>query len=113
VDLLGKIEPDAGVGSGKAEWHHVIDAHPQLSRGQAKEGINPFDGKPHLYTANPYAAAVMIDGRDVGAIDWAIDNSRLLVVWSAAGAEEKVIGVAMDVAARLGWHFVRSKAVGG
>jgi hypothetical protein len=55
----------------------------------------------------------MIDDSEVGLIHWAEDDSRHLVVWSAAGAEEKVIDVATDVAARLGWHFVRSKAVGG
>jgi hypothetical protein len=117
VELIGTIEPDAGVATGRAEWLQAIEAHPQLSRGsaKAKAGINPFTGEPMLYRPHPNADAtsVMIDDSKVGSIHWAMDDSRFLVVWSKAGADEKVIGVAMDVAARLGWHFVRSTAVRG
>jgi hypothetical protein len=106
VKVLGTIEPGAEATVGKPEWTCLIETHPQLSSPPAKEGINPFTKKPHLYRPNPTAAQVIIDGSPAGSIHWAMDDSRRLVVWSNAGAEQKVRSVATDVASRLGWHFV-------
>jgi len=105
VELIGTIEPDAAVATRKAEWIHVIKTHPQLSAVEAKKGVSPFSKKPQLYQPSPTTAQVIIDGSQWGLIHWAMDDSRRLVVWPSAGAEEKVRGVATDVAARLGWHF--------
>lgn len=91
----------------------MIEAHPQLSPAPVKNGVNPFSRKPTLYQPNQTAAQVLIDGRHIGSIHWAMDDSRRLVVWSTTGAEEKVEGVATDVAARLGWRFVRGNPIGG
>jgi hypothetical protein len=106
MELIGTVEPDAGVTNGKAEWICVIEAHPQLSLVPPKKGINPFSKTPHLYRADPTMARVIIEGAEVGSIHWAMDDSRRLVVWSKPGAEEKVRGIASDVAARLGWQYV-------
>ncbi len=62
---------------------------------------------------DPTTAQVIIDGGQVGSIHWAMDDSRRLVVWASAGAEEKVRSVATDVASRLGGHFVHGNAAGG
>jgi hypothetical protein len=113
LEFIGTIEPDARVAAGKAEWLHVIHAHPQLSPASANEGINPFTSKPMQSSPRPEEALVMIDVTEIGSIHWAVDDSRRLVVWSKTGAEKKVGGVAKDVAARLGWHFVRCNAAGG
>ena len=99
------IEPDAAVATRKAEWIHVIEIHPRLSAVEAKKGVNPYSKKSRLYQASPTTAQVIIDGSQGGFSHWAMDDSCRLVVWSRAGAEEKVRGVATDVAARLGWYF--------
>jgi hypothetical protein len=113
VDLIGTIESDVGAATGKAEWIRVIEVHPQLSTAPSKKGRNPFSGKPQSYRPDPATAQVIIDCGQVGSIHWAMDDSRRLVVWSSAGAEEKVRSVATDVASRLGWHFVHGNAAGG
>lgn len=107
MELLGTIEPGAEHTSGKSEWMGLIHSHPQLSAPPAKQSINPFTRKPISIQPDPTAAQVMIAGHQIGSIHWAMDDSRRLVVWSDAGAEEKVGGVATDVASRLGWQFVR------
>jgi hypothetical protein len=113
VNFIGTIEPDVGLANGKIEWIRVIEAHPQLSSVRAKEGINPFSKEPHLYRPDPTTAQVIIDGSEIGSIHWSMDDSHRLVVWSNAGAEEKVTSIATDVASRLGWHFVRGNAAAG
>ena len=110
MELLGTIEPGAEHTSGKAEWMGLIQAHPQLSSPPAKQGTNPFTRKPISFQPDPTAAQVMSEGHQIGSIHWAMDDSRRLVVWSNAGAEEKVESVAADVASRLGWQFVRGNA---
>ena len=112
VELIGTIEPGATAAFGNAEWIRVIEAHPQLSPMPDKRGVNPFLRKPTQYQSNRTTAQVVIDGSQIGSIHWAMDDSRLLVVWSNTGTEEKVEGVAMDVAGRLGWRFVRGSAIG-
>jgi hypothetical protein len=112
MELIGTVEPEAGVTNGKAAWIRVIEAHPQLSSVPPREGINPFSTAPHLYRADPTTARVMIEGTQIGSIHWAMDDSRRLVVWSIAGAEEKIRGVASDVAARLGWKLIRGNGAG-
>lgn len=106
--FLGTIEPGADLATGKPEWVRVIDVHPQLAPFPAREGINPFTRGPHLFKADPYAARVRVESRQVGSIHWAMDDSRRLVVWAETGSEEKVRNVAEDVASKLGWRFVAS-----
>lgn len=105
VKLIGTIESGLGLATAKAEWMRVIQVHPQLSPVPAKEGVSSFSRKPHLYRPDPTTAQVIIDGHQVGSIHWAMDDSRRLVVWSSAGAEEDVRSVATDVASRLSWHL--------
>lgn len=104
--FLGTIEPDSNLATGKPEWMRLIDTHPQLSRAPAVEGINPFTRGPHLFKADPYAARVRVESRQVGSIHWAMDDSRRLVVWADPGSEENVRNVAEEVASKLGWRFV-------
>ena len=112
MELIGTIEAGAGLATGKAEWIRVLKGHPQLSPVPPEDGTNPFSfsRKPLPYPRDPTTAHVRIDGNQVGSIHWVTDGSRRLLVWSIAGAEEKVGNVATDVASRLGWHFVRGYA---
>jgi hypothetical protein len=110
VVLVGTVEPGSETMSGRSDWLRVIEAHPQLSRVPAVEGINPFTRRPHAYTANPDTAQILKDAKQIGSIHWAMDGSRGLVVWSHPGYEEQVRVVAENVAARLGWQLVSGGA---
>lgn len=111
MELLGTIEPGDDHVTGKPQWAELINAHPHLSLGPAKTGINPFTKRPMEFKPNPYDSAVQVEDRRVGTIHWAMDDSRRLVVWSEVGSEISVRAVAEDVALRLGWHFVASGAI--
>ena len=104
---LGTIERDHSSATGRTEWIHLIDSHPQLSQVADKQGINPFTKGAMEYKAARDCAHVLVEGIEIGMIHWAMDDSQRLVVWSAAGAEAQVAAVAENVASRLGWRYVR------
>jgi hypothetical protein len=106
MELSGTIEPNHGASANQLEWIVLIGAHSSLAPGVPKPGVNPFSKQPILYKAAPDYARVLLDGRKVGAIHWAMDGSDRLVVWSLAAARTHVTEVAQDVASRLGWRFV-------
>jgi hypothetical protein len=106
MDLLGTIEPSAGATSGQNERITLIGTHPSLAPVPPRQGINPFTKGPCLYKARPDTARVLIEGREVGSIEWAQDESQLLVVWSDAATNAQVAKVAADVASQLGWRYV-------
>ncbi len=111
MELLGTIEPGDDPATGKPQWAELIVAHTQLSCGSAKMGINPFTKRPMEFNPNPYHSEVRIEGRKIGAIHCAMDDSRRLIVWSEVGSEIPVRIVAEDVASRLGWQFVAGGAI--
>jgi hypothetical protein len=106
MDLLGTIEPNHGVSADQHEWIVLIGVHSSLAPAVPKQGVNPFSKQPILFKPAPDYASVLLDGRKVGAIHWAMDGSHRLVVWSLAAARTHVADVAQDVASRLGWRFV-------
>ena len=59
-----------------------------------------------VFSPRPDAAIVVVDGTQIGAIHWAMNDSRQLIVWSEPEAKIRVVAVASDVASRLGWRFV-------
>jgi len=103
--FIGTIEPDSGATFDRNGWIALIGAHSSLAAAQTRQGINPFTKEPHVYRPAPDYAGVLRDGAEVGAIHWAMDDSRRLAVWSMPGAEAQVIVVAQDVASRLGCCF--------
>jgi len=110
MDLLGTIEPTAETPTGKNAWIALIGVHAALAPLPSREGINPFTKEPMSYKAAPDSAQVISRGTEVGLIAWAEDNTQVLVAWAKAGAESQVASVAADVAARLRWQFVPSRA---
>ena len=106
AELVGTIEPESGSSAGKDEWIALIAVHPALARGAPKQGTNPFSREPMVFSPSPEAAIVVVDGTQIGAIHWAMNDSRQLIVWSEAEARNRVIAIASDVASRLGWRFV-------
>ena len=106
TELVGTIEPESGSSAGKDEWSALIAAHPALAQSAPKQGTNPFSRKPMVFRPSPDAAIVVVDGTKIGAIHWAMDDSRQLIVWSEAETKIRVVAIASDVASRLGWRFV-------
>ena len=106
TELVGTIEPESGSSAGKDEWSALIAAHSALAQSAPKQGTNPFSREPLVFRPSPYAASVVVDGTEIGAIHWAMDDSRQLLVWSEAEAKIRVVAIASDVASRLGWRFV-------
>jgi hypothetical protein len=106
MDFLGAIEPDHDASADQNKWIALVGAHSSLAPGKPQQGINPFTKNAHVYKPAPDYAHVLLDGTEVGAIHWAMDNSHRLVVWSVAAAKSHVKAVAQDVASRLSWRFV-------
>jgi hypothetical protein len=105
MELVGTIEPPAGAVSVMAEWITLIGMHPSLTTVPPQQGINPFTKGPFMFKARQDAARVLYEGARVGFIEWAQDDSQVLVVFSNTGVETVVTKIAVDVASRLGWKF--------
>jgi len=110
TELLGTIEPESGSSAGKDEWIALIAAHSALASSAPKQGTNPFSREPMVFSPSPEAAIVVVDGTKIGAIRWAMNDSRQLIVWSEPEAKIRVLAIASDVASRLGWRFVAREA---
>jgi hypothetical protein len=110
MESLGTIEPIVDSLAGRPEWISLIDDHPQLCRAPDKVGINPFTRAPLTFKAHPDYARVLKNGSAIGAIHWAMDDSRCLVVLAEPGAEIAVAEAAEEVATHLGWRFVGNNA---
>lgn len=106
---LGTIEPQGEPIKGRDEWIRVVAAHAQLLPFPSRMGINPFTKGPMEFKAKPDTAKVLTAQGEIGSIYWALDDSRRLVVNSAAGSETEVESIARDVAAELGWQFTRQR----
>ena len=106
TELVGTIEPEPGSLAGKDEWIALNSAHSALASVAPKQGTNPFSRKPMVYSPSPDAATVVVDGTTIGAIHWAMNDSRQLIVWSEPEAKNRLVVIASDVASRLGWRFV-------
>jgi len=106
TELVGTIEPEPGSLAGNDEWIALISAHSALASVAPKQGTNPFSRKPMVYSPSPDAATVVVDGTTIGAIHWAMNDSRQLIVWSEPEAKNRLVVIASDVASRLGWRFV-------
>jgi hypothetical protein len=85
----------------------LIDSHPALRHVPPHTGINPFTREPWEYNAPASTAQITVEGTRVGAIEWAMDGSRYLLVHAAEGRVDFVESVATDVATTLGACFVR------
>jgi hypothetical protein len=84
------------------EWTQVIAAHPNLERVPSVEGVNPFTRAPMTFKGHPGDANVKIDGKIVGEMEWAPDDSNCIWV---RGDPAQVSAIAADVAAKLGAVF--------
>ena len=101
MEFLGTIA--ASPGSPAIERRRWVDLIVGRQVGLApvapSSGINPFTRERTLFRANPATARVVIEGEDVGAMDWSQGEVGKIDVF---GPAHLVVPVALDVAAALG-----------
>ena len=102
VKLRGSIVAKANQpGFDQARWIALIGQHPGLSVLPPRQGINPFTREPMLFQAKD-VALVTASGKQLGAMDWAPDDSQQISVWIDEGAAADALdAIAADVAGRL------------
>lgn len=88
----------------------LIDSHGALQHVPPAKGINPFTRQVCEYNAPSSTARIVISGARIGAIEWAMDGSPLLLVHADEESVEFVAKIAEDVGALLGARFVRATA---
>lgn len=88
-------------GFDQARWIALIGQHPNLSVMPPRQGINPFTREPMLFQAKD-VALVTEAGKQLGAMDWAPDDSQQLCIWIDDGAAGDALdAIGADVATRL------------
>ena len=103
MDFIGEISVEPRSTSfTKNQWIDVIRVHPNLVSIPPREGINPFTKERVTFPARLDAAHVVVDGKNVGSMSWAEDDSARIVVF---GEPQSVLLVAHDVARSLGGRF--------
>jgi hypothetical protein len=105
MDLIGRLFPRAVCNSlDKQAWIALIDRHPNLARPEPRLMINPFNRKPMMVGPRADAARIIIEGAEVGGMEWFLDGESGINVW---GQSTAVISVAEDIANTLGAEFRR------
>ncbi len=103
-DIIGEIvrEPDPP-GIDNRRWIDLIRGHPNLVPPEPREAISPFTKKRMVIKPLPDVARVVIDGEEVGAMSWAMDDSNLIHVF---GEPRRVVPLAQEIAMTLDGRFV-------
>jgi len=103
MDFIGEISVEPRSTSfTKNQWIDVIRVHPNLVSIPPREGINPFTKERVTFPARLNAAHVVVDGKNVGSMSWAEDDSARIIVF---GEPQSVLLMAHDVARSLGGRF--------
>jgi hypothetical protein len=103
MDFIGEIVAEQdGAGIDKRQWIDLIREHPNLIPPEPRETINPFTKERILIKPLPDVARLIIDGEEVGAMSWSMDDSNLIHVFGKPG---NVSPLAQEVARLLGGRF--------
>lgn len=95
-------------GFDQARWIELIGQHSSLSVMPPRQGFNPFTREPMLFHSKD-VALVTAAGKQLGAMDWAPDDSHQVSVWLDEGAAADALdAIAADVAARLDATYRRA-----
>jgi hypothetical protein len=102
-NIIGEIvrEPDPP-GIDNRRWIDLIREHPHLIPPEPREAISPFTKKRMVIKPLPDVARVIIDGVEVGAMSWSMDDSNLIHVF---GEPRSVIPLAQEIARTLDGRF--------
>jgi hypothetical protein len=103
MDFIGEIliKPQSP-GFTRQQWIDLIREHPSLVAPKPREAINPFTRERITIPPRSDVAHVVVDGKTVGSMSWAEDDSNLI---NAFGQSRSVVPVAYDVAKSLGGRF--------
>jgi hypothetical protein len=101
VTIVAVIVPKDGESIPALAWESLIPRHSSLALSEVKTGVNPFTKEPVTVPPRRDYARVVIDGLDVGCIEWALDGSDMLLVRAETNADA-VIAVGAEVAQELG-----------
>jgi hypothetical protein len=103
MDFIGEIlvKPHSP-GFTRQQWIDQIREHPNLVAPEPREAINPFTKERITIPPRLDVAQVVVDGKTIGSMSWAEDDSNLINVF---GEPEAVVPVACDVAKSLGGRF--------
>src|SRR6516225_725378 len=95
-DIIGEIvrEPDPP-GIDNQRWIDLIREHPNLVPPEPREAISPFTKKSMVIKPLPDVARVIIDGQEVGAMSWSLNDSNLINVF---GEAQVVVPLAHEIA---------------
>jgi hypothetical protein len=87
MEFIGEIvsEPHPP-GINKQRWIDLIHEHPNLVAPEPRQGINPFTKKPTVIQPRIDVARVVRDGKEMGLMSWAEDESNLINVFGEAKA---------------------------
>jgi hypothetical protein len=103
MDFIGVIAAASDPpGIDQQRWIETIADHPALAPFAARRGINPSTKQPMDYAAHPVAARVVVQGNEVGRMEWAQDDSNQIAVFGSPGL---VAPIAEEVAALPGATF--------
>lgn len=105
MELLGTIQARDDATAERDAWVTLISAHSFLASVAPREGISPLHRQPLTLKPRPDCARIMLDGNEVGMIEWAQDDSDRLIVWASHIAKIHAASVAIDIAARLGMRY--------
>src|SRR3954451_957850 len=103
MDFIGEIvrEPDPP-GIDNRRWIDLIREHPNLVQPEAREATNPFTKRSMVIKPLPDVARIVVDGQEVGAMSWSLDDSNLINMF---GDPRAVIPLAHEIAEVLGGRF--------
>src|SRR4051794_15718078 len=102
-DLIGEIvcEPDPP-GVSRQRWIELIRGHPNLVPPEPREATNAFTKRSMVIKPLPDVARVVLDGKEVGVMSWALDETNLINVFGEPGF---VVPLAREIAEALGDRF--------
>jgi hypothetical protein len=102
-DFIGEIvrEPDPP-GIDNRRWIDLIREHPNLVPPDTQEATSPFTKRRMVIKPLPDVARVIVDGKNVGSMSWALDESNLINVF---GDPQVVVPLAREIARSLGGRF--------
>lgn len=110
MDFVGVIAAASDPpGIDRQRWIDTIPKHPALASVPPGRRINPFTGQPQEFPANPATARIVIEGKDVGMMGWAQDESNVIIVY---GPADLVRTVANEIAGLLGATYKEEPAGG-
>jgi hypothetical protein len=85
-------------------WIELCKSHPNLAPVPPRVAHNPFKpGETMVVRAPGDTVRVVVSGRDLGSMGWALDDSPCINVW---GEDRAIIAVVQEIALSLSAIFV-------